>query len=94
MPKAFGETYAAITAITDDFSREHLTEEYSELARVASAALCRKRPSPLSKGKPQTWACGILYALGQVNFLSDKSHEPTMPFAASAPRRFQVSCQG
>jgi hypothetical protein len=75
VPKAFGETYAAITAITDDFCREHLNEEYSEPARFASAALYRNRPSLLSKGKLQTWACGIFYALGQVNFLSDKSHK-------------------
>ena len=60
VPKALEETCAAITTITDDFCREHLNEEYSELARFVSAALCRKRPSPLSKGKPQTWACGIL----------------------------------
>ena len=78
VPKAFGETYAAITATTDDVCQAHLNEEYGELARFASAALCRKRPSLLSKGKPQTWACGILYALGRVNFLSDKSHEPSM----------------
>ena len=45
VPKAFGETYAAITSITDDFCREHLNEEYSELASFVSAALCRKRPS-------------------------------------------------
>ena len=79
VPKAFGETYAVITVITDTFCREHLNEEYGELARFATAALCRKRPSPLSRGKPKTWACGILYALGKVNFLSDKSLDPYMP---------------
>jgi hypothetical protein len=78
VPKAFGETYAVVTAITDTFCREHLTEEYGEIARFATAALCRKRPSPLSRGKPKTWACGILYALGKVNFLSDKSLDPYM----------------
>ena len=72
------ETYDAITTVTDTFCRDHLNGEYGELARLASAALCRKRPSPLLRGKPTTWACGILYALGQVNFLSDKSEEPHM----------------
>ncbi len=79
VPKAFGETYAVITTITDTFCRERLNEEYGEFARFAAAALCRKRPSPLSRGKPKIWACGILYALGQVNFLSDKSLDPYMP---------------
>ncbi len=78
VPKAFGETYAVITTITDTICREHLNEEYGELARIATAALCRKRPSPLSRGKSKTWACGILYVLGQVNFLPDKSFEPHM----------------
>ncbi len=59
VPKAFGEIYAVITTITDTFCRERLNEEYGELARVATAALCRKRPSPLSRGQPKTWACGV-----------------------------------
>jgi hypothetical protein len=78
VPKAFKATYAAITTITDTFCRERLNAEYGELARFATATLCRKRPSPLSRGKPKTWACGVLYALGQVNFLSDKSFDPHM----------------
>jgi hypothetical protein len=77
VPKAFEETYAAITKLTDDFCREHLNDDYAELARYATAALCRKRPSPLlAGGRRKTWACGILYALGQVNYLSDKASEP------------------
>lgn len=40
------------------------------------AALCRKKPSPLITGRPNKWACAILYALGTINFLFDKSHEP------------------
>ena len=78
VPKALKETYDGITAITDAFCRDQLNEDYGELAKLATAALCRKRPSPLSRGKPKTWACSILYALGQVNFLSDKSFEPHM----------------
>ncbi len=78
VPRVLVETYDAITTVTDAFCRDHLNGEYGELARLAAAALCRKRPSPLLRGKPTTWACGILYALGQVNFLSDKSEEPHM----------------
>ena len=43
VPKAFEETYVAITTMTDGFCREHLSEAYGELARRAAAALCRKR---------------------------------------------------
>jgi len=43
-----------------------------------TAALCRKRPSLFASGQPRTWACGIMYALGQLNFLSDKATQPYM----------------
>ena len=35
--------------------------------------LCRKRPSPLLKGRRNTWAAGIVYAIGSNNFIFDKS---------------------
>lgn len=42
------------------------------------AALSRKRPSPLIPGRADVWACAVVYALGQVNFLSDRSRKPHM----------------
>ena len=81
VPKAFEGDYARMIAITDDFCEKHLNNEYLELARYAVAGLYRKRPTPLASGKPQTWACAILYALGQVNYLSDKSTSPYMTMA-------------
>jgi hypothetical protein len=55
-----------------------LNAEYATLCRELAAALARQRPSPLARGKPEIWACGIVYALGTVNFLFDKSQTPTM----------------
>jgi hypothetical protein len=68
--------FEAITALTDAFCEKYLNEEYTQLARQATAALCRKCPSPLATGREATWACGIVYALGFVNFLFDKSQDP------------------
>ena len=76
VPKHMRSVFDAIVAFTDEFSKQHLNDEYAQLARYATAALCRKRPSPLMSGHPNTWACGILYALGFVNFLFDKSEKP------------------
>lgn len=70
--------YNEITMITDAFCTEHLNAEYAQLSRQLAAALSRKRPSPLLRGKAATWVCGIVYALGSVNFLSDRSSEPFM----------------
>jgi hypothetical protein len=41
-----------------------------------AAALARKRPSPLSSGNLNVWAAGIVYAIGQVNFVFDKAQTP------------------
>ena len=81
VPKGMQASYDTITALTDAFCRDHLNDEYLELARDMTAALCRKRPSPLGSGQPRTWACGVIYALGQTNFLSDRSFKPYMTMA-------------
>ncbi len=76
VPKNMQMVFDSIVALTDEFSHQHLNEEYAQLARYAAAALCRKRPSPLVSGYTDSWACGIIYALGFVNFLFDKSQKP------------------
>ena len=78
VPAKMREKFDAIVTLTDKVCQEHLNEEYAQLARQATAALCRKRPSPLSSGRVNSWACGVVYALGFVNFLFDKSQDPHM----------------
>lgn len=73
VPNKMREHYDAIVALTDAVCAEHLNEEFAQLAREATAALARKRPSPLERGRVETWACGIVYALGFANFMFDKS---------------------
>jgi hypothetical protein len=76
VPAAMQPLYEVVVGQTDAICAEHLNEEYAVLARKMAAALARKRPSPLTSGKPATWACGILYALGRANFLFDPSQQP------------------
>lgn len=71
-----------IVALTDQFCQQHLNEEYRDLCRALAAKLCRKRPSPVLSGNVNTWACGIAYALGRVNFLFDLSQKPHMQAVA------------
>jgi hypothetical protein len=68
--------YDEIVALTDQFCQQHLNEEYRDLCRRMVAKLCRKRPSPVATGKTNTWACGIVYSVGRINFLFDKSQMP------------------
>ena len=81
VPKGMRAAYDAITALTDAVCRDRLDDEYRDLARRMTMALCRKRPSPLSSGQPRTWACGIVQTLGQINFLT---HPSTQPFMTTA----------
>jgi Domain of unknown function (DUF6398)/Plasmid pRiA4b ORF-3-like protein len=76
VPKEMQDKYEQIIALTDTFSQKYLNEEYAQLIRLATAALSRKRPSPLTSGKANTWACGITHAIGMVNFLYDSSQNP------------------
>ncbi len=72
--------------MTDSFCKEFLNEEYAELCRKLATALARKRPSPLLKGKLETWACGIVRTIGWVNYLDDRSQKPhlKLPFIDKA----------
>lgn len=55
-----------------------LDDEYADLARRAVAKLARKRPSPLLRGRWAGWRPGVVYALGQANFLFDPAIRPTV----------------
>jgi hypothetical protein len=76
VPKKLQSRCEEITSIIDIVCRKHLNDEYAEMGRKMTAALARKRPSPLESGRANTWACGIIYAVGFVNFLFDKSFPP------------------
>jgi len=76
VPKDMQARFDEITQLTDAFCQSYLNDEYKQLCRELTATLCRKRPSPLVRGKAATWACGIIHALGMVNFLFDSSQTP------------------
>ncbi len=67
-----------IVGMTDDFCGEYLDHEYGVLCRKLAGVLARKRPSPLTSGKPQSWASGIVRVIGWVNFLDDPSQRHHM----------------
>jgi hypothetical protein len=64
---------AAIAAVTNLVCRHHLDHEYAALCLTLTARLARKRPSPLERGDPRIWAAGVLYTVGSINFLFDRS---------------------
>ena len=76
VPRELRPVVEEIVGITDSVCLSLLDEEYADLARRAVAKLARKRPSPLQADRRATWAAGVVYALGHVNFLSDPASQP------------------
>jgi len=90
IPAAVRPSYDAIVALTDSFCREHLNDEYQALCRKLAGVLARKRPSPLLRGKADSWACGIVRVIGWVNFLNDPS-QPKHMTMKDIDKGFKVS---
>ena len=76
VPNTVKPRFAEIIGLVEEVCRAHLTEEYAAVTRELAAALARKRPSPLLRGHSRTWACGITYTVGSVNFLFDPAQQP------------------
>lgn len=75
--EAYHERYVKIVQCMDHFCDEHLNNEYKQLSRIMATLVCAPG-SPARKGKPESWAAGVVYALGKVNFLHDPSQSPHM----------------
>ncbi len=76
IPEAVRPQTEEILRFTDAFCVQHLDGEYGELCRRLVAKLARKRPSPLARGDLRIWAGGVIYAVGTVNFLFDRTQRP------------------
>ena len=90
VPAAIRPAFDAVVDRIDALATAQLTEEYLPVLHEAAAALARKRPSPLLRGDPASWACGIVHAIGSVNFLFDKTQTPHMT-AVQIAQAFGVS---
>ncbi|MDT7812603.1 MAG: hypothetical protein QOJ42_2519 [Acidobacteriaceae bacterium] len=78
VPGVVRPAFDAIVDRIDTIAKARLTEEYLPVLHGAAGALARKRPSPFLRGDPASWACGIVHAIGSVNFLFDKAQTPHM----------------
>ena len=62
--------------LTKAFCTEKLDDDYLFLCKKLIKKLGRKHHVPFATGRIEIWAAGIIYALGSINFLFDKSFEP------------------
>src|SRR5665647_1602418 len=68
----------ALIEMTDGFADRYLDEDYKILCRKLIDKMSRKRQVPFLSGRLDIWASAVVYALGQINFLFDKSSEPNV----------------
>ena len=62
--------------MTNGFCDRYLDEEYKALCEKLIRKMSRKRVVPFLSGKIEIWAAAVVYALGGINFLFDKSSTP------------------
>lgn len=89
IPAALRPVATRIIELTDQVCADLLDEEYAGLARHVVTKLARKRPS--QTGRAATWAGGVVWALGQVNFLLTGPLGCTLPRTAWRARSASAS---
>lgn len=75
-PVKIDEKGKKLIEMTSEFCDRYLDEEYKALAVKLIEKMSRKRNVPYERGRPEIWAASVIYALGQINFLFDKSFKP------------------
>jgi hypothetical protein len=77
VPETYAPRFSELVDLTDAFCDAHLNVEYKDLCREMAVAVCQNG-SPVRRGKAESWAAGIVYSLGRINFLDDPSQTPHM----------------
>ena len=72
-----------ILDLTNSFCDAHLNEDYKQLCEDAVIELLVSGV-PIDKGRPASWASGIVHTIGWVNFLQDPTQSPHMTSAQVA----------
>jgi hypothetical protein len=73
--KKINKRQTEILNLIKGFADKKLDAEYFELSKNLLMKLGHKRNVPFLRGRPNIWAGGIIYAIGTINFLIDKSNE-------------------
>jgi hypothetical protein len=76
VPKDMKPVFDQIVTLIDQACEALLNDEYAQVCHQMTAALCRKRPSPLMRGRLDIWAAAIVHTVGTVNFVYDRTQTP------------------
>jgi Domain of unknown function (DUF6398) len=62
--------------MTNDFCDHHADQEYKALCEKLIRKMSRKKVVPFLSGRIEIWAAAVVYAIGGINFLFDRSFQP------------------
>jgi len=74
--KEINEREKKLLDMTGIFCSQKLDDDYFQLCEKLIKKMGRKREVPFKRGKLEIWAAAVIYAIGSINFLFDKSFEP------------------
>ncbi len=76
--KEIKEREKKLLEMTGMFCSQKLDDDYFRLSEKLIKKMGRKREVPFKRGKLEIWAAAVIYAIGSINFLFDKSFKPYM----------------
>ena len=62
--------------MTTGFCETYLDTDYKQLCENLIKKMSRKRNIPFFSGRLEIWSAAVVYAIGSINFLFDKSFKP------------------
>lgn len=74
--KEIKERENILLELTGNFCAQKLDDDYFQLCEKLIKKMGRKREVPFKRGKIEIWAAAVVYTIGSINFLFDKSFEP------------------
>ncbi len=74
--KIVEEKAQKLVEMTGKFCQAFLDDDYRQLCEKLIVKMVRKRAVPFLSGRMEIWAAAVVYALGSINFLFDKSFKP------------------
>jgi transposase-like protein len=77
VPEERQPRFQEIVALTDRFCVEHLTDEYLFVCRLLATDIFQ-HDAPVERGKAESWACGIVHIIAQVNYLMFQDSDPRL----------------
>ncbi len=72
------ERQRQLLELTGNLCAQKLDDDYFKLCENLIKKMGRKRDVPFMRGKVEIWAAAVVYTIGSINFLFDKSFEPYM----------------